>query len=44
MSNENSVNRRDFLKTASVTGALTGLAGSALRARRPSGRPRDRRK
>jgi len=33
MSNENSVNRRDFLRTASVAGSLTGLAGSAFAAR-----------
>ena len=30
MSSDNTVNRRDFLKTASVTSALTGLAGSAF--------------
>ena len=28
--NDNSVNRRNFLKTASVAGTLTGLAGSAF--------------
>src|SRR5262245_23592367 len=32
MSHETSVNRRDFLKAASVAGSLTGLAGSAFAA------------
>ena len=36
MSNENSVNRRDFLRTASAAGTLVGVAGSAFA--RPAGK------
>ena len=36
MSDENSVNRRDFLKTTSIAGSLTGFAASAFA--RPAGK------
>jgi len=36
MPDENSVNRRDFLRTASIAGSLTGFAGSAFA--RPAGK------
>src|SRR5688500_6619794 len=36
MSNENSVNRRDFLRTASAAGTLAGVSGAAFA--RPAGK------